>query len=99
MKLNVPLPFALAASAVGAFGANAQTVIEERRDPPWSSNMTARTHPSLSRSEIDFRDRKDDHQGDDRIGRLHVQDGTQRRLNRFEDDSKKQLRLTPRATG
>jgi len=32
MKLNV-LAFALAASAVGAFGANAQTVIEERRDP------------------------------------------------------------------
>jgi hypothetical protein len=32
MKLNV-LTFALAASAVGAFGANAQIVIEERRDP------------------------------------------------------------------
>jgi len=32
MKLNV-LAFALAASAIGAFGANAQTVIEERRDP------------------------------------------------------------------
>ena len=32
MKLNV-LAFALAASAVGALGANAQTVIEERRDP------------------------------------------------------------------
>jgi hypothetical protein len=32
MKLNV-LAFLLAASAVGAFGANAQTVIEERRDP------------------------------------------------------------------
>jgi hypothetical protein len=32
MKLNV-LAIALAASAVGAFGANAQTVIEERRDP------------------------------------------------------------------
>jgi len=34
MKLNV-LAFALAASAIGAFGANAQTtVIEERRDTP-----------------------------------------------------------------
>ena len=32
MKLNV-LAFALAASAVCALGANAQTVIEERRDP------------------------------------------------------------------
>jgi len=32
MKLNV-LAFALAASAIGVFGANAQTVIEERRDP------------------------------------------------------------------
>jgi hypothetical protein len=32
MRLNV-LAFALAASAVGALGANAQTVIEERRDP------------------------------------------------------------------
>jgi hypothetical protein len=32
MKLNV-LAFLLAASAVGAFGANAQTVIEEWRDP------------------------------------------------------------------
>ena len=32
MKLNV-LAFALAASAIGASGANAQTVIEERRDP------------------------------------------------------------------
>jgi hypothetical protein len=32
MKLNV-LAFALAASAIGAFGANAQTVIEERHDP------------------------------------------------------------------
>ena len=32
MKLNV-LAIALAASAIGAFGANAQTVIEERRDP------------------------------------------------------------------
>ncbi len=32
MKLNV-LVLALAASAFGAFGANAQTVIEERRDP------------------------------------------------------------------
>ncbi len=34
MKLNVfVFAFALAASAVGAFGANAQIVIEERRDP------------------------------------------------------------------
>ncbi|HXX08535.1 MAG TPA: hypothetical protein VEJ43_10775 [Pseudolabrys sp.] len=33
MKLNV-LAFALAATALAAFGANAQTVIEERRDPP-----------------------------------------------------------------
>jgi hypothetical protein len=32
MKLNV-LAIALAASAIGAFGATAQTVIEERRDP------------------------------------------------------------------
>jgi hypothetical protein len=32
MKLNV-LAFALAAGAIGAFGANAQTVIEERHDP------------------------------------------------------------------
>lgn len=32
MKLNV-LAIALAASAIGAFGASAQTVIEERRDP------------------------------------------------------------------
>ncbi|MGA7004627.1 MAG: hypothetical protein WBZ28_22060 [Pseudolabrys sp.] len=32
MKLNV-LAFALAASAIGVFGADAQTVIEERRDP------------------------------------------------------------------
>ena len=32
MKLNV-LALALAASAIGVFGANAQTVIEERRDP------------------------------------------------------------------
>ena len=32
MKLNV-LAFALAASAITAFGASAQTVIEERRDP------------------------------------------------------------------
>ena len=32
MKLNV-LPVALAASAIGALSANAQTVIEERRDP------------------------------------------------------------------
>jgi hypothetical protein len=32
MKLNV-LTFALAASAFGVLGANAQTVIEERRDP------------------------------------------------------------------
>jgi len=32
MKLNV-LAIALAASAIGAFSANAQTVIEERRDP------------------------------------------------------------------
>jgi hypothetical protein len=32
MKLNV-LALALAASAFGALGANAQTVIEERRDP------------------------------------------------------------------
>jgi hypothetical protein len=32
MKLNL-LAIALAASAIGAFGANAQTVIEERRDP------------------------------------------------------------------
>jgi hypothetical protein len=32
MRLNV-LAFVLAASAVGALGANAQTVIEERRDP------------------------------------------------------------------
>ncbi|MFZ0623488.1 MAG: hypothetical protein WAM76_16000 [Pseudolabrys sp.] len=32
MKLNV-LAFALTASAIGAFGANAQTVIEERRAP------------------------------------------------------------------
>jgi hypothetical protein len=32
MKLNV-LAIALAASAIGAFGAIAQTVIEERRDP------------------------------------------------------------------
>ena len=32
MKLNV-LAIALAASAIGAFSASAQTVIEERRDP------------------------------------------------------------------
>jgi len=32
MKLNV-LAIALAATAFSAFGANAQTVIEERRDP------------------------------------------------------------------
>ena len=32
MKLNV-LAFALTASAIGAFGASAQTVIEERHDP------------------------------------------------------------------
>ena len=32
MKLNV-LAITLAASAIGAFPANAQTVIEERRDP------------------------------------------------------------------
>lgn len=32
MKLNV-LAIALAASAIGAFSAGAQTVIEERRDP------------------------------------------------------------------
>jgi len=32
MKLNV-LAIALAASAIGALSANAQTVIEERRDP------------------------------------------------------------------
>jgi hypothetical protein len=40
MKLNV-LAFLLAASAVGAFGANAQTVIEERAIPLSSSNMIA----------------------------------------------------------
>jgi hypothetical protein len=32
MKLNV-LAFTRAANAVGALGANAQTMIEERRDP------------------------------------------------------------------
>ncbi len=32
MKLNV-FAFTLAANAVGALGANAQTMIEERRDP------------------------------------------------------------------
>ena len=100
MKLNV-LAFALAASAVGAFGANAQIVIEERRDPAVViEHDRPDTSVTIEKRDGLLRDReKDDHEGDDRIGRLHVQDGAQRRLNRFEDDSKNQLRLTPHATG
>jgi hypothetical protein len=41
MKLNV-FAFTLAANAVGALGANAQTMIEERAIPLSSSNRIAR---------------------------------------------------------
>jgi hypothetical protein len=54
MKLNV-LTLALAATAFGAIAANAQTVIEERRDPsvtiqtdrPASSTTTVKEHDGL----------------------------------------------------
>jgi hypothetical protein len=54
MKLNV-LTLALAATAFGAIAANAQTVIEERRDPsvtiqtdrPASSTATVKEHDGL----------------------------------------------------
>jgi len=59
MKLNV-LAFALAASALSTFAANAQTVIEERRDPavviehdhPDSVTIEKRRAPAVERKTI-----------------------------------------------
>ena len=89
MKLNV-LAFALAASAVGAFGANAQTVIEERRDP---AVVIEHDRPDTSVT-IEKRDglpgrgrEEDDNEGNDGFGKLRDQDGAQGRHHRLEDNT------------